>query len=261
MGADAGTMGIGGPDRLGMCVGVARTIAVMVLLAGLILGCEGGRDTSNTSDRPSSGSPPAGGGWQTIFDGTSTDALRSYRGGAFPASWTVEDGALRTVPGAPVDLVTHESYGDFELEFGWRVARGGNSGVIYRVVESDEPAWTSGPEYQILDDLEHPDGRDPRTSAAALYALIAPGEGKRLEPVGSWNEGRIVVRDGRVEHWLNGARVVEYEWGSTRIRQLIAESKFRDLPDFMSQDEGHVVLQHHGEVAWFRDVRIRRLGP
>ena len=233
----------------------------MVVVAGLILGCEptdGGRDTSDPS---SSGSPAAGGGWQTIFDGTSTEALRGYGGTAFPASWTVEDGALRTVPGAPVDLVTNDSFGDFELEFSWRVAVGGNSGVIYRVLESDQPAWTSGPEYQLLDDLRHRDGQDPRTSAAALYALIAPGDGKRLEPVGSWNEGRVVVRDGRVEHWLNGTLVVEYEWGSTQIRQLIAESKFRDLPGFMSQREGNVVLQHHGEVAWFRDVRIRRLGP
>jgi hypothetical protein len=242
---------------------VARRVAVLVALAALILGCEatderGGTDTSH---RSSSSSPGPGGGWQTLFDGTSTEALRSYGGGAFPASWTVEDGSLRTVPGAPVDLVTIESYVDFELEFGWRVSPGGNSGVIYRVKESDQPAWTSGPEYQVLDDLQHPDGQDPRTSAAALYALIAPGEGKRLEPVGSWNEGRIVVRGGRAEHWLNGALVVGYEWGSPQFRELIAESKFRGLPDFMSQREGRVVLQHHGEVAWFRDVRIRRLGP
>jgi hypothetical protein len=235
----------------------------MVVLAGPILGCGVTHEPGGTNtNKPSrSGSPAAGGGWHTIFDGSSTDALRSYGGGAFPASWTVEEGALRTVPGTPVDLVTNESYGDFELEFGWRVAMGGNSGVIYRVLESDGPAWMSGPEYQVLDDLGHPDGQDPRTSAAALYALVAPGEGKRLEPVGSWNEGRIVVRDGHVEHWLNGARVVEYEWGSRQIRRLIADSKFRDAPDFMIHGEGHVVLQHHGEVAWFRDVRIRRLGP
>ena len=145
----------------------------------------------------------------------------------FPADrWVVEAGELRTVPGSGSTWSRADTFGDFELEFEWRVAPGGNSGVMYRVVETAEPAWTTGPEYQVLDDALHPDGRDPTTSAAALYDLIAPATNKRLEPVGSFNRGRIVVRDGRVEHWLNGELVVSYDWDDSAVRDLVAASKF-----------------------------------
>ena len=151
-------------------------------------------------------------------------------------------------------MITPGTFGDFELEFEWRVAPGGNSGVMYRVVETAEPAWTTGPEYQVLDDALHPDGRDSTTSAAALYDLIAPATNKRLEPVGSFNRGRIVVRDGRVEHWLNGERVVSYNWDGSAVRELVAASKFAGLEGFMAAESGHVVFQHHGEEAAFRDI-------
>ena len=141
--------------------------------------------------------------------------LRGYGMDGFPADrWAVEAGELRRCP-AP-GSTSWDTFGDFELEMARRAR--GNSGVMYRVVETAEPAWTTGPEYQILDDALHPDGRDPTTSAAALYDLIAPATNKRLEPVGSFNRGRIVVRDGRVEHWLNGERVVSYDWDDSTVR-------------------------------------------
>jgi hypothetical protein len=110
--------------------------------------------------------PPESAEWQVLFDGVHTDPLRGYGMDGFPADrWVVEGGELRTVPGSGIDLVTRDTYGDFELEFEWRVASGGNSGVMYRVVETAEPAWTTGPEYQVLDDELHPDGRTPTTSS------------------------------------------------------------------------------------------------
>jgi hypothetical protein len=198
-------------------------------------------------------------GWIVLFDGSATAALRGYRQESIPASWAVEEGELHALPGPGVDLITRDTFADFELEFDWRVSQAGNSGVLYRVVESDTPSWTSGPEYQVLDDAGHPDGKDSRTSAAALYGLIAPNASKRLEPVGTFNTGRIVVHDGHVEHWLNGTRVVEYDWGGADLRALIGASKFRELPAFMAAEAGGVVIQHHGEEVWFRNVRIRRL--
>lgn len=218
---------------------------------------------SGAPPSPASSSPdgtPGRGAWLTLFDGAEVAGLRGYGHDEFPVDhWAIEDGALRTIPGPGVDLITDASYADFELEFEWRVSPGGNSGVIYRVVESAEPAWVSGPEYQILDDELHPDGRNPATSAAALYDLLAPGPGKHLESVGDYNTGRIVVRDGHVEHWLNGDLVVEYEWDGPAIRERIAGSKFATLAGFMRQPAGQVVFQHHGEEAWLRAIRIRPL--
>ena len=202
------------------------------------------------------GSP---GDWIVLFDGSSTEALRGYGRDEFPADrWVVDDGALRAIPGLGVDLVSRETYADFELEFEWKVAPGGNSGVIDRVAETGDPAWATGPEYQVLDDEAHPDGRDPRASAGALYGLRAPGPTKRLEPVGGFNRGRIVVRDGHVEHWLNGELVVEYEWDGAEIRAEIDRSKFAGLAGFMRQASGHIAFQHHGEEAWLRAMRTAR---
>jgi hypothetical protein len=259
---DRGTIGA-------MRSGTLGTLVAIVLAA--VAGCNGSTATPSQGTLPTTGPidenptmrstiPVAEGDWQVLFDGSATDALRGYGMAGFPADrWLVADGELRTVPGPGVDLITRDTFVDFELEFQWRVAPGGNSGVMYRVAETPEPAWTTGPEYQVLDDERHPDGVDPTTSAAALYDLIAPGPDKRLEPVGSFNAGRIVVRDGRVEHFLNGVLVVTYDWDDPATRELVATSKFAPYEGYMAQDSGHVVFQHHGEEAAFRSIRIRSL--
>jgi hypothetical protein len=197
--------------------------------------------------------------WIVLFDGRSTGAWRAYRQQAFPdRGWTVENGALRAVAGAGTDIVTKETFGDFELELEWRVSPGGNSGVFYRVTETGAAIWETSPESQVLDDAKHPDGRAPRTSAGSLYGLLAP-VGKTLAPVGEWNRLRIVARGALVEHWLNGVRVVRYEQGSAPLARAIARSKFATYRTFGAAREGHVGLQHHGDDVWFRNVRIRRL--
>ncbi len=196
--------------------------AVLMLAASLVLlACTPRGQPAATPTNTPEVSPMAL-GWIDLFDGTSTAELRGYGQDSFPASWVVEAGELRTVPGTGVDLITNGTFTDFELEFAWRLGEAGNSGVMYRVIELDAPSWASGPEYQVLDDVGHPDGRDPRTSAGSLYALIAPNADKRLEPVGSYNTGRIVVRDGHVEHWLNDRLVLKYDWASPDVRALVA---------------------------------------
>jgi hypothetical protein len=198
--------------------------------------------------------------WTVLFNGKPTDKLRGFKQKEFPSkNWVIDGDSLKTVPGKAVDLVTTEQYEDFELEFEWKVSPGGNSGVMYRVAETGGAPWHTGPEYQLLDDSKHPDGKNPKTTAGSLYALIAPGPSKTLKPVGEFNSTRIVARDGRVEHWLNGAKVVDYEWASPDVKALVAKSKFKDMPTFMSQSSGHIDFQHHGEEAWFRNIRIRRL--
>lgn len=202
--------------------------------------------------------------WETLFDGSTMSQVeenfRAYGRPALPSGhWVLDGDALKTVPGRPVDLITRQMYQNFELRFEWKVSPGGNSGVMYYVAETDGPAWHTGPEFQILDDDRHPDGRNPKRTAGSLYDLIVPSDKKQLRPVGEFNRSRIVVRHGNVEHWVNGEKVVEYNWSGQQVRDLIDRSKFKDLPRFMKEPTGHIVIQHHGEEAWFRNVRIQRL--
>ena len=201
------------------------------------------------------------GDWKALFDGGSLDAFRCYGRPDIPAGiWSIEDGTLKTIPGVKdgCDLVTRDKYKDVEFEIEWKVPAKGNSGIVYRVAEVPEaPSWNSGPEMQILDDAGHRDGGDARRSAGALYDLIAP-TGKTVNPAGQWNKARIVMKGNHVEHWLNDKKIVEYEWGSPHVQTLIADSKFKDMPRFMKEPEGHIAIQHHGEEAWFRNIRVRK---
>jgi hypothetical protein len=198
--------------------------------------------------------------WTVLFDGKLTGQLRGYNMKGFPSNnWVVDGDTLKTIPGQGLDLISADSYGDFDLELEWKVAPGANSGVIYRVAETNGPTYSTGPEMQVLDDARHPDGKNPKTTAGALYALIAPGKNKKLNPAGEWNKVRLMIAGNHVEHWLNGEKIVEYEWGSPKIMALVKLSKFKDMPGFMRQPEGHIALQHHNDEVWFRNIRIRRL--
>jgi Domain of Unknown Function (DUF1080) len=201
--------------------------------------------------------------WQVLFDGKSTDAWRGYRRDSFPSKcWNVVGNELKTIKDCEkadrIDIVTKDMYQDFELELDWRVSPGGNSGIIYLISENEDESWKSGPEMQVLNDDRHPDGRNPKTSAGSLYALIAPTN-KTLKPVGDYNKVRLVVRNGHVQHWLNGKKVVEYDLGSDSLKESIAQSKFKDYPHFAQNRKGHVALQYHGDEVWYRNVRIRAL--
>ena len=198
--------------------------------------------------------------WTYLFDGTGTGSLRGYKKDAFPdKSWKLEDGALHALPNVErVDLITKEKYDNFELRFEWKIAPAGNSGVMYRVSEEFEEPWHTGPEYQVLDDKEHVEGKIPDKSAGSLYAILPPGA-KTLVPVGKFNKSRIVVKGTKVEHWLEKAKILEYDLASTQVKDLIAKSKFADKPRFAKEKSGHIVFQHHGQEVWFRDIKIKKL--
>ena len=207
--------------------------------------------------------PAAANDWQTLFDGKSLSAFRCYNKPDIPAGiWSIEpDGSLKTVPGVKdgCDLITRDKYKDVEFEIEWKVPPKGNSGIIYRVTEvPGKPAWNQGPEMQILDDAGHRDGLTDTRAAGALYDLVAPNQ-KVVKPAGEWNKARIVMKGNHVEHWLNDKKILDYEWGSPDIQKAIAASKFKAMPLFMKAPEGHIGIQHHGEEAWFRNIRVRKL--
>lgn len=196
-------------------------------------------------------------GWAPLFDGTSTAGWRGYRQEHCPHGWQVVDGALSRVAEAG-DLVTLEEFQDFELEFEWRLAPGGNSGVMFRVSEDHDAPWESGPEYQLLDDAAHKDGLDPRASTGSNYAMHAPRV-NATRPAGAWNQARLVVRGAHVEHWLNGRKIVEYELWSDDWERRVSACKWKDRPDYGRRKRGRIALQDHGDPVAFRNLRIRRL--
>ncbi|HND54948.1 MAG TPA: DUF1080 domain-containing protein, partial [Pirellulaceae bacterium] len=154
-------------------------------------------------------------GWRALFDGKTTNGWLGYRKDTVPSGWKVIDGVLVRPKDAQDggDLVTTENFADFELEFDWRVEEGGNSGVMYHVGDATDYPWQTGPEYQLLDNRHHGDGRNALTSASSLYALFPPPFAAGEEG-GRWNRARIVRNGNHVEHWLNGYKVVDAEIGS-----------------------------------------------
>jgi hypothetical protein len=182
---------------------------------------------------------------------------RGYAQAQFPqGSWSLDDDVLRAIAGgAPVDLITRERYRDFAISFDWRLPRGGNSGVLYRVSEEAGHAWQSGPEMQLLDDEHHQDGANALTSCGALYGLIAPWHDQR-NIANTYHSARVIVRGPLVEHWIDDRQVLGYDLASSELHERIARSKFREYPQFARLEEGHIALQHHGTEAWFRRIRI-----
>lgn len=211
-------------------------------------------------------------GWELLFDGQSTEHWRGAHQSSFPAKgWTIEEGMLivQSSDGAESqnggDIVTHEEYSDFEFQVDFKLTEGANSGIKYFVTEGyDSKKSAIGLEYQLLDDARHPDaklgnnGGGTRT-LASLYDLKAAPDNKPVHPIGEWNTARVVVQDNRVTHYLNGEKVLEYDRGSNEYKQLVQASKYQKWEDFGLADQGHILLQDHGNQVFFKNIKIRDL--
>jgi hypothetical protein len=197
-------------------------------------------------------------GWRQLFDGKSADAWRVYHSQSASSGWSVENGALRkTTP--TDDIITREQFGDFELALDWKLSPRGNAGIFYRGTEEYNKVYWSAPEYQLLDDAGHRDGSDRLTAAGAAYALY-PAPAGVVKPAGEWNTTRIVVKGPHVEHWLNGAKLLEYELWSPDWEAKVKASKFSEWPNYGRARRGHLAIQgdHEGELS-LRNIRIREL--
>lgn len=197
-------------------------------------------------------------GWKSLFDGKTMDAWRGFKTAAVPDGWHVMDGAMAKM-GATGDIVTREQFANFELELEWKIAEGGNSGILYRGSERERRIWLTAPEYQLLDDAKAPDARSRLTSAGAAYAIY-PAPAGIVKPAGEWNTTRIVANRAHVEHWLNGTKLLEYELWSPDWEAKVKASKFATAKGYGRETSGHIAIQgdHEGSLA-IRNVRIKVL--
>ena len=199
-------------------------------------------------------------GWKLLFNGENLDGWRLYRSQEKPKpGWKVADGILTKVHKAGGgNIITEEKFGDFELTWEWKIAAKGNNGITYLVTEDRKSA--PGPEFQLLDDEGHPDAKNgPKRQNAALYDIIAAAENKPNRPAGEWNQSSLIIKGNHVEHWLNGAKVVEYTLGSPELLQAISQSKFKKEKAFGEKIQGHIMLTDHSDECSFRNIKIRPL--
>ncbi|TAJ70753.1 MAG: DUF1080 domain-containing protein [Phenylobacterium sp.] len=193
-------------------------------------------------------------GWKLLFDGKTTAGWRGFKTPEPDAGWTAS-GALSPDPKTSKDIMTKDSFENFDLSFEWKISPRGNSGVMFHVTEAGDETYQSGPEYQVLDNAR---GEPPPEQAGGLFALYAPQNAKP-KPVGQFNQSRLVVDHGKVEHWLNGVKVAAYDMNSADFKARVAASKFKAWPTFAASPTGHIALQNHGDAVAFRSLKIRPL--
>ncbi len=196
-------------------------------------------------------------GWKLMFDGTSLTGWRGYKTEKPSGGWRADKGMLVRLGGGG-DLMTVDQYEDFDMRFEWKITEYGNSGIIYRIGLTEPYPWHTGPEYQVLDNGNHPDGKGALTSAGSNYAVNEPVKDV-TKPVGQWNDGRIIAKGNHVEHWLNGVKVVDYDIGSADWKARVQASKFGKIPPYATVKRGYIALQDHESVVMYRNLKIKPL--
>ena len=234
-----------------------------VLLMLFIIGCTQQNEESTEMGNKENNE------WIMLFDGSSTDHWRGYNHEEFPShGWKVEGNELVFRPPTSnewtsgLDIITKQTFSDFELQLEWMVSEGGNSGIFYHVLEQPTQAvYWSALEMQILDNENHPDsnmGVNGNRKAGSLYDLI-PANPQNTKPHGEWNSVKIISDGNRIEHWQNEEIVVEFERFTPEWFEMLRNSKFSNHNEFGAIREGHIGLQDHGDIIKFRNIKIREL--
>jgi len=205
-------------------------------------------------------------GWKLLFNGTSTVGWHTYNKKTFGPAWRIVDGTLfcdstvKIPKGEEGDICTEKEYENFDLKYSWKIAKNGNSGVIFLVQESEKlnAPYLSGPEMQVLDNDGHPDGKIHKHRSGDLYDLIASSS-EPVHPVGEWNDSEIKLDHGKLSLYLNGVNVVSTTLWDADWDALVKGSKFSQWPTFAKSRKGHIDLQDHHCDVWFRDIKLKTL--
>jgi hypothetical protein len=203
--------------------------------------------------------------WYSIFDGKSLKGWHLFNNTGEIKTWKIEDGSLVCLggkgPSGSGDIFTDQSFADFELRWEWKVNKGSNSGIFYQVIEDPKykRAIETAPEYQIIDDINYPAKLEDSQKTGANYGMYSPAQSKQLKPIGEWNTSRIVFKKGKVEHWLNEIRIVNFKAWNKDWTKRKTEGKWKDYPDYGMSKVGRIGLQDHGNKAYFKNIEIREL--
>ena len=199
------------------------------------------------------------GGWKLLFDGKTTQGWHTFKKQTFPEKgWDVSESWLHGAGKGGGDILSDAEFDQFELQWEWKQAPGGNSGLKYFVLETRNSAL--GHEYQMVDDERETDARTySKHATASFYDVLKPTTKLPIRPAGETNLSRIVVKGNGVEHWLNGVKVLDYSCSSEAVKAAVAQSKFRNVRGFGDRVKGHLLLQEHGSEVWFRNLKIREI--
>lgn len=206
-------------------------------------------------------------GWRLLFDGKTTEGWHIYNEGNIPSAWIIENQELYCNPDTfdvvHGDLVTDETFENFDLKFDWKITTAGNSGVFYNVTETEDypRAWTTGPEYQLLDNLGiHKEYLDNKTHwCGTLYGIHPILNQVIFKPAGEWNHSEIKQENGMVTYWLNGIKTAEQQLFGKEWEALIAKSSFKNFPDYGKTTKGHIALQDWSKGVTFKNIKIKEL--
>jgi hypothetical protein len=241
----------------------------VALLSILMTSCNSEKESA-TSETPNTlTTEESAEGWQLLFDGESLTGWKRYNHDTIGPLWSVQDGAIlcdgeglgEGTADIGGSLITTRQFDNFELSLDYKVTKGGNSGVLYHVVEKPEYKYDyeTGPEFQLLDDGGWEGELKEEQKAGGNYDMYAASATKKVNPAGEWNTARIVYNNGHVEHWLNGDKVLEFEENSDDFRERFSRSKWTEYPAWNKSKTGAISLQDHGAPVYFRNIKIKEL--
>lgn len=197
-------------------------------------------------------------GWQLLFNGKDMSQWRSFKQPTVNEKWQIEDGAITLTAGGGGDLISKESYKNFELTLDWKIAEVGNSGILILADEKGKYIYSHAPEIQILDNERHPDNKLDTHLSGSLYDMIASPVASHKK-AGEWNSTKIRLENSALTIWQNNVQTAKVTIGSTDWNSLIAKSKFASWEGFAAAKEGHIGLQDHGDKVWFKNIKIKEL--
>jgi hypothetical protein len=240
----------------------------IALCASVFAACNSSSTNSTTTDTTAATAAmqPAATdtGWTNLFDGTTLNGWHTFGSASVSPKWSVDSGIIHFNPatkGDDGDLVSNDSFANFDLKIDWKIAKGGNSGILFYVQDDKakyEDTYKTGPEMQVLDDERNEDNKIPSHHAGSLYDLIQATPGA-VKPAEQWNSVEIVANNGKLDFYLNGVHVVNTTMWDDGWKKMVAGSKFKEWPAFGTFKTGHIALQDHGFNVWFKNIQVRKL--